>query len=226
MIIGKAIERVQGLYSKGVDTDDSRLSNRHIYNKLLTVRSKLMVQRLRKNQPLSEWDLQPLHCIEMIPQTSLSCGGDNKCPFYKSKYKLPLGISPDETENVAVTSFDGLVIFNRTTFETYKYLNGNKYTSNKAYYFIHDSYIYVINSKIKSLHIHGIWRDPIEVWRLHLSYQNKNTCFNNKTIEFFTPDDMIEAMIEISYNELIAQFNQSRMDVTNNSNNSLLEESK
>jgi hypothetical protein len=226
MIVGQVIARLQNLYSKGVASDDSRLSSRLIYNKLISIRSRLMVQRLRKNQPLSEWDYQPLHCIEMIPQIPLSCGGTYKCPFMKSKYKLPFGISPDNTENVMVTSYDGAIKFNRTTFETYKYIVGNKYTGRKPYYFIHDSYLYLINNKMKQAHMHGIWRDPIEVWRMHQDYQGKDVCFDNKTVEFFTPDDMIESMIEISYNELIVQFNQAKEDITNNSRDNILQETK
>lgn len=226
MKIGDSIERVQSLYSKGVDTDDSRLSSRHIYNKLLTIRGKLMVQRLRKNQPLSEWDLQPLHCIEMISQAPIPCGDNYSCPFMKSKYLLPSAITADETENVVVTSFDGMTTFSRTTFETYKYLSGNKYTAKKPYYFIHDNYLYLINSKMTKAHMHGIWRDPIEVWRLHMDYQGKSTCFENTEVKFFTPLEEIETMIEISVIELIQAFNQSREDISNNSRDSALEETK
>ena len=44
------IQRVQSLYSKGVQSDDSRLTSRHIYNKLTTVRAKLVTEEAKKNQ--------------------------------------------------------------------------------------------------------------------------------------------------------------------------------
>ena len=41
--IGEIIERIQSAYSKGVKTDDSRLSSRHIYSKIKSVRNRLVV---------------------------------------------------------------------------------------------------------------------------------------------------------------------------------------
>ena len=35
MKIKEIIQRVQSLYSKGVQSDDTRLSDRHIYNKMV-----------------------------------------------------------------------------------------------------------------------------------------------------------------------------------------------
>ena len=53
MKIGEIVTRVQSLYSKGVASDDSRLSNRLIYNKMLTVRSRLIVEQAKKKQRIS-----------------------------------------------------------------------------------------------------------------------------------------------------------------------------
>ena len=46
MTVGDLIQRVQSLYSKGVESDDSRLTRRHIYNKLLSVRSTLIFNKV------------------------------------------------------------------------------------------------------------------------------------------------------------------------------------
>ena len=48
MIIGDIIQRIQSLYSKGVQSDDTRLKSRHIYNVLITNRNNklLTVYRL------------------------------------------------------------------------------------------------------------------------------------------------------------------------------------
>ena len=52
MKIGEIIQRIQSLYSKGVESDDTRLMSRHIYNKLLTVRARLISQDAKK-KPVS-----------------------------------------------------------------------------------------------------------------------------------------------------------------------------
>ena len=53
MLIKEIVQRIQSLYSKGVQSDDSRLSDRHIYNKMITVRSKLISQQHNKKQKIS-----------------------------------------------------------------------------------------------------------------------------------------------------------------------------
>ena len=42
MILRDIIQRVLSLYNKGLQSDDNRLKPRHIYNKLITVRSLLL----------------------------------------------------------------------------------------------------------------------------------------------------------------------------------------
>ena len=66
MKIGEIVTRIQSLYSKGVASDDSRLSNRLIYNKMLTVRSRLVVEQAKKKQRISRWNYQTISCIELI----------------------------------------------------------------------------------------------------------------------------------------------------------------
>jgi len=58
MTIKEIIQRVQSLYSKGVQSDDVRLEDRHIYNKMITVRSKLISQEAKKRQKINQWNYQ------------------------------------------------------------------------------------------------------------------------------------------------------------------------
>ena len=223
MKIGDVIQRVSSLYSKGADTDETRLSRRHIYNKLLTVRATHTIQRLNQGRPFSEWDLQPLHCISMTEQKAIPCGASYECPFMKSASPIPSALTNDDTENVVVTNFNGQIIFSRTSFETYKYLMGNKYGYKKPFYFIHDNYLYLINSRMEKAHMHAIWRNPIEVWRMHLTNQEKSTCFDNNDVEFFTPEEMIEGIVRVAHDELVKDFVQMTEDITNDSKDSLLQ---
>jgi hypothetical protein len=222
MEISKVIQRVQSLYSKGVQSDDTRLNARHIYNVLVTMRARVIVQELRKNRVLSEWDLQPLHNVKMIAQTAITCNG-GKCPFMKSEQPLPTAITADDTENVIITNYNGTSHFARTTFENYKYIVGSKYTSKLPYYFIHDNYLYLINSELGSAYVHGIWRDPIEAYRKHLEYQSKDICIKNGDIEFFTPLELIDGIVQLTKVELIEQFSQLREDSENDGNDKTLE---
>ena len=53
MTNGEIIQRIQSMYSKGVESDDSRLRPRHIYNKLLTTTAKLYQQQKNKKQKIN-----------------------------------------------------------------------------------------------------------------------------------------------------------------------------
>jgi len=214
MKIGEIIQRIQSLYSKGIQSDDTRLNARHVYNVLLTMRARVIVQELRKNRPLSEWDLQPLDSIEMIAQSPITCN-DGQCPFMKSKYPLPVGITANDTENIVITNYNGSSHFTRTTFENHKYVVGNKYTSKLPYYFVHDNYLYLINSELTKVFVSGIWRDVVETYRKNLEYQGKDTCINNGDIDFYTPLELVDGIVQLTKIELIEQFMQVQEDVRN-----------
>ena len=91
MIIKEVIQRVQSLYSKGVESDDTRLSSRHIYNKLLTVRAKLFQEKINKKQFISPYSYSEFNCIELIkvPVHECPCVPPLGCCTLRSKYKFP-----------------------------------------------------------------------------------------------------------------------------------------
>ena len=70
MIIAEIIERIQSLYSVGVSNDETRLSDRHVYNKTLTVRMQLLSQQLKKKQRTLSTHGQGCECS--VRQTSIS----------------------------------------------------------------------------------------------------------------------------------------------------------
>ena len=73
MITGEVIQRIQSIYSKGVQSDDSRLRSRHIYNKLITVTAKLYEQQKNKKQKVNQWSYQVLPCVELIKTPIHEC---------------------------------------------------------------------------------------------------------------------------------------------------------
>ena len=91
MLVGEIIERIQSLYSRGVASDESRLSDRHIYNKILSVRMQLITQQLKKKQRISDWNYSILPCVELIkvPNHECPCLGDLGCDVYRPKFQIP-----------------------------------------------------------------------------------------------------------------------------------------
>jgi len=216
MKIGEVIARVQSLYSKGVSSDDSRLSDKHIYNKLLTVRSKLLIEDDRKYRTADELVTQSLY-VDLVKSKQLPCGGLTKCTSMISKNEIPVFISNSKTNLLDVYSENMLIHFNRITQMDVRRLAGSRYGRKAEYYFFDERKLVVLNSKIKRLIIDTIWEDPIKIYRL------TEECLglpyvDNKEIDFYTPANLIDTIVGFTTEELIANFMKMKEDENNNSN--------
>lgn len=225
MKVEDLVFRIQALYSQGVQSDDSRLSNRLIYNKLLTVRSKLISQEVKKKQRLSRWNYQNIPCIELIevPAHECPCLPPVGCNVLRSKYKLPKPISGLNGHIIeSVTTIDRQTKIDETTPTSFKYQRGNKFTANKLSFYIHNDYIYINTpTKIRVVTLTGLFEDPTEVsnfkdyCKQECKDCNNNDCVDYMEQEFTIDNDMIDTLIELSLQELIGIFRRGINDNIN-----------
>lgn len=224
MKIIEAIQRVQSLYSHGVQSRDSRLTTRHIYSALMSARSTLIQQQLDKNQSVGQWAYQSLRCIELIPSNihECPCVPSIGCTILRSKHKLPktiIGLSAGIIR--AVTSLDGKQRFDDTTFETAKYLKGNKYTGNKANVLIFNEYLFLTTKQyLKAVTGLGLFSDVIAAYMFpSICDEDCEDCLCVDPLEFNLPIDgrLETALIQIANEELIALFEQTEEDKSSNS---------
>ena len=226
MLISEIIQRVQALYSKGVASDDSRLSSRLIYNKLLTVRARLISQEAKKKQRISQWNYQTISCIELIqvPAHECPCLPPVGCEILRSKFKLPKPLSGLSGNLIqSVTTIDRSKKLNEISLNAAKSLSGNKYAKSNLNFFIEEGYLYVSTpmSKLQFIRIVGLFEDPMEV-RQFESYCTDciecKECIDYELEEFPIDNDMIDPMIELTIQELVILFGQAQQDLTNDSN--------
>lgn len=231
MLLGELIQRVQSLYSKGVQSQSTRLRNRHIYSKLLTVRSKLISQEYKKKQRISSFNFQTLPCVELVkvPAHDCPCVPPAGCTVVRSKHKLPRPLSGLNGHIItSVSSIDRKIKIDEVNINELKYLKGNKYTTKRANYFIHNDYLYLtIPTKIQVVSVTGLFEDPIEVkyYPSYCSRPNKD-CIDYLNTDFPIDMDMVDTLIEMSLNELISTFSQGIEDTTTNSRDSHIQQSK
>lgn len=234
MKVSEVIQRIQSLYSKGVESDDSRLSRRHIYNKMLSVRSKLISQEAKKKQRISQWNYQTIPCVKLIkvPAHQCPCLPPIGCSVLRSEYRLPgplTGFVDDLIQSV--TSIERSVKIDRITINAVNVQKGNKYTSKKTNYFIQDGYLYITTpSKLKVVSVIGLFEDPIEVENFKGYCDESCTdcvdCGDYMENEFPLDSDMIDTLVELVVQELIILFSQNLEDLSNNTRDSLKERSK
>lgn len=220
MKLFEIIQRVQSLYSKGVQSDDSRLSARHIYNKLLTVRTRLLSQKSKQKQKVSDWSYQVIPCIEMIEvsEHDCPCAPPTACTVKRSKYKIPRVLT-DYNRNLIdyVMTIDGGDKFDFTTKSELLHINGNKYTALKRRYIISDEYLYAYGKDVpKLLQMRALFEDPVKASEF-ISYCPSETadCMDIFDIEFPMDGDMVDVAIEFTVKELVDYFKQNIEDQTN-----------
>lgn len=239
MLIKEILQRIQSLYSKGVQSDDSRLSSRHIYSVMLSIRDTLLVQKINKRQPISQWNYQTLDCIELIKAKPYECPclPSIGCEILRTKERLPKPLSGiiDGHMIQSVTSLEGSVVFSPTTWTDKKYKKGSKYTSTKPDYYIRDNYLYVTTKKgPKLISITGLFEDPLEASNYPNLCSEDVDCKDDTCIDCTSPldkdlpldRDMVKPLIEMASVELLSMFSQGREDITNNTKDSLKENTK
>ena len=224
MQVGDIIQRVQSLYSKGVESDDSRLTRRHIYNKLLTVRSTLVFNKLNKSQYISQWNFQTLPCVELILVEGHDCPciPPVGCQMLRSKYQLPKPINSLAGHVLqSVTSIDGSIVFSETSWRGQKWAKDDKYTSHTPDYFIKDNYIYLtLTRKLKIITVIGLFNNPVEVANMPGLCDDVSTptCgVNPMEVDFGIDEDLIDTLVELAVKELVILFTQMTEDTINDS---------
>ena len=228
MLISEVIQRIQSLYSKGVESDDSRLVPRRIYNKALTVRSKLISQQAKKKQKISQWDYQTIPCVKLIeaPIHECPCVPPIGCSIYRSEEPLPNPMSDLNRHLIqSVSSLDGKIFFGEIMWSEVKYKYANRYTANKPDYFIKNNYLYITHKKNVPVvvSVTGLWEDPVSVYNFASLCDNaftEDSCVSPLDMEFPMSSDMIDTLIEMAVQELIMVFGRVPEDLTNNGKDS------
>ena len=225
MKTSELIQRVQSLYSRGVQSDDSRLSNRHIYNKLLTARAKLISQEAKKKQIINLWNYQTLPCVELIPveRHECPCLPPVGCKILKSKYPLPKPITDLGGHLIqGVTSIEGSVSYSRVDFEQVKYHYANKYTAKHAIYWIRNEHLYTSYTEGPTvISVTLLAENPFDAENFP-SYCEKDctdcvNCDSPLEMEFPIDNDMADTLVELAIKELVILFSGRNAD-TNNDN--------
>ncbi len=217
MLIRELIDRVKTLYSKGVSNDQTKLSDRHIYNVLLSVRMALLTQQLKKKQRISDWNYTVLPCVELIkvPATECSCLGDLGCDVYRTKFKIPKILTDSNRHYIEfVMSVENGKKFEEVTRQGVLYLKGNKYTQVKPKYLFENGYLYFpINKSPGIVKIKLLPEDPIEAAKFPSMCDACTDCVDCKPAfdyEFPIDGDLIKPLIELSMVE--AEHKEDKID--------------
>lgn len=236
MLVKEVIQRIQSAYSKGVQSDDSRLTSKHIYNVLLTQRTRLIVQQAKKKQRIGDWNYVVLSCVELIevPSHECSCLADLGCSVLRTKYKLPKTLTDLNKHLIQwVLSIDSTLRIDEVLREEFFYQAGNKYTSKKPRYILENEYLYFPLPDVTPhvVKIKLLAEDPIEAYNYpslceEVECEECNDCSSPLDKEFPIDGELLQTVIELTADELIRTFASSLEDKTNDSSDSPAQQSK
>lgn len=227
MTVGEIIQRVLSMYSRGVQSDDSRLTSRHVYNKLLTVRSKLIKEKANSYRKLV---YQRLDCIRLEDRPISECLCVPKhilCTLKRSLCPLPKIITARNGYLIdSVITLDMETKFFEIPTGRKSYASGNKYTKDILnQYFIQDNYLYIIPNKenrlLEIVQMFAVFEDiiiPKTFKDCSCNAVDVVDCESPLDKEFSIDADLIEPLIVLTLEELML-FLRMRQDNLNNSQN-------
>lgn len=220
MLVGEVLQRIVSLYSKGVQSDDARLTYRHAYNKLLSSRAKYLIQKAKKRQQISTWCYQTLSCVKVIdvPITECPCLPISGCTVKRSEYKLPKPITGLINNNIDwILSLDGSIRFDESTRAEMLHIKGNKYTSGNYRYVIDKGYAYFYGKNVpRVVQVRMLCEDPVEAIKFIDACGECEECVDIFDMEFPMESGYIDYIIEDAVKELIGTLNPQIEDVKNN----------
>lgn len=235
MKLGEVIQRVQSLYSKGVESDDSRLSSRHTYNKLATVRALLIKQSQAKKEKVGENSYSIIDCLELIYVSPHNCPclplvG---CKVLRTKNPIPNILENKRTFLIDyVSTLDGNRLFSLTNKLSYLFEKYDRFFKSDKF-IIEDNYIYLYGKDLpKYIKIRAVFDDFIT----NVNYcqeqgqedycEECGPCVSNLDKEFRIKESLLEPCIRMAQEELVKDFSAMREDLTNDNKDSLIQQSK
>jgi hypothetical protein len=230
MTIGEIIQRVQSLYSKGVESDDSRLSSRHIFNKLLSVRALLIKQAEQKKNWIGDSNSTILDCLklELALLHNCPCLPIIGCKVYRTVNRIPLVMEGRGNYMIEyISSLDNERIFSLTSTVKYAFEKSDRFfNSDKAIF--KNGYLYIYGKNlpmyitVKAVLSSFIFEDISDCSG---DCVDCSPCLSNLDKEFKLQDSLIEPLVTMSQQELVKEFMQMKEDLTNDNKDSIAEQS-
>lgn len=157
------IDRVKRIYyEKNMSPSDKTLSNRHIFDKLISSRNRVIAQELNRSNFVAD------SCYQSLLFSLEDSNEGNDTSIYKTTVRKSVLMIPeilsynDRLVIRSVGDVGGKSHFYSTTWSQKKNIIGNKYTNKKVYYYFYNNYLYILNtSLLEKVIVTAIFADPL-----------------------------------------------------------------
>lgn len=222
MTIGEMISRIRT--SPKIQNVDALITNRHVYNMMVTARDVLIKNEDDKKALMKmSFLFKPLNYVELIEiDTIEACGIDSDCTLMRTKDKLPEMLKAQFGNIIKdVTSIDGEISLNpllsRRAF-TNRLSSPDLKFDKSFYYYIEGDYMYFPNITWDAVKIYAFWEDPDLIDSLNDCDDSQSLCVPKKDKEFLSPNYLNQPIIDKSIDELLRVYHPVREDSLMNKN--------
>ena len=146
MTVKQLVSDIRNLATSGSNPIEFRIEDAQILFWCNEVRAMLISQAIQKKQDITDSWVQTINCLEMEHvDKSECCDIVTNCYILKSIEELPRTIETTKDNTVLrVSTPQGKIISKSNPFES-RYSSYNKYTKDKAGWFIKNNHLYIIN---------------------------------------------------------------------------------
>jgi len=220
MTIGQAISQIKS--ENKVFSDDIRLTDRYIWNKIQNITLTFIKQKNdRFNLNNNNFLYTVLNCLEMELVNSIDCCKEiPACKILRSKIKIPK-IAESNLSSVikGIYTLDTSERIDFITINDVVRLSKSKYKPQGIKAFIKNDYLYIpFRDTPKAVTMEAYFENPLEILNLN-SCKTPNTCVRMQDLEWKIPSDLRSAVLQEVNKELFG-FDQRLVEDENTNKNS------
>jgi len=210
---------VKNIVSHGPASKDFSYSDRLIAHFLQVARGKLTLEKINKYSFISNQSYQDL-CIDLEKSSYHNCcGTETDCYVLKSTKVIPKFLTSRWGNFIKVTDLTGLVLSEISLTQTH--YSEYALTPQKVGWFMHNNYLYVVNSNLLSkILINALFDDPQAVAQLNCP-TSTDVC-DVFAQEFPVDADIVDAMYKITIEYLMTSQKIPKDDENNANDESVL----
>ncbi len=207
------IQHVQTMYSRGVHSDDSRLTNRFIYSKLVSARALLLQGSSKEIANPTNGAEQTIDCVELVEVNGSDCYECNEtddCGTLRSRFQIPrtFGGAPYRF----VSSLDRSISYDYVEARAERYKRFRRYTSKRPSYYTRDGFLFTSYKEgPRVIAVEGVFEDPIEAYIFESGCETSE-CKDIYQMEFPIAATKLEKLIESAVVEVAQEFSLSEFD--------------
>lgn len=216
-LLNEDIYHIKEVLSHGIASDDTRLSDRHIYHVLKYLRAKKIKEKAERNTLLSPFLYQAVDCFPIEIAQPHDCGCiDTGCRVLKSTYNLPRYFTIRNRDLFEVRTMFGdkidYIPITKAKNRKYRRVQGNG-----MYWYVHNKKLVVVDphNALERVSIEGIFQDPLELAQIN-SCGEDAVCYDPYTTDFPMDESLRADVYALSYQELYKIMMQIPADTSNN----------